>query len=175
PAASTAIASWPSAASPPNSPPPFACPGTAARPSPPGRPGRVASTRSAAPPSANSAVVGPPTISSRASHGPMGRTTNRGGETMLQDSRAFSGIGVDDLEAARRFYGETLEQRVEVLDEQNGLMTLHLAGDRPTLIYQSPGVTPASYTVLNFPVDDVDAAVAWLAGRGVEFEFYDGM
>jgi catechol 2,3-dioxygenase-like lactoylglutathione lyase family enzyme len=94
---------------------------------------------------------------------------------MLSDSKAFSGIGVDDLEAARRFYGETLGQRVEVLDEGNGLMTMHLAGDRPTLIYQSPGMTPASYTVLNFPVEDVDAAVEWLSGRGVEFEFYDGM
>jgi catechol 2,3-dioxygenase-like lactoylglutathione lyase family enzyme len=94
---------------------------------------------------------------------------------MLQDSKAFSGFAVDDLEAARRFYGETLEQRVEVLDERNGLMTLHLTGERPTLIYRSPGFTPASYTILNFPVDDVDAAVEWLAGRGVEFERYDGM
>jgi catechol 2,3-dioxygenase-like lactoylglutathione lyase family enzyme len=97
------------------------------------------------------------------------------GGTMLSDSKAFSGIGVDDLEAARQFYGETLGQRVEALDENNGLMTMHLAGDRPTLIYQSPGVTPASYTVLNFPVDDVDAAVEWLSGRGVTFERYDGM
>jgi catechol 2,3-dioxygenase-like lactoylglutathione lyase family enzyme len=94
---------------------------------------------------------------------------------MLEDSKAFSGIGVDDLDAARRFYGETLGQRVEVLDEQNGLIMLHLAGDRPTLIYQSPGMTPPSYTILNFPVADVDTAVAWLAGRGVKFEFYDGM
>jgi catechol 2,3-dioxygenase-like lactoylglutathione lyase family enzyme len=94
---------------------------------------------------------------------------------MLKDSKAFSGFAVDDLEAARQFYGETLEQRVEVLDEGNGLMTLHLAAERPTLIYRSPGFTPASYTILNFPVEDVDAAVEWLAGRGVEFEFYDGM
>jgi catechol 2,3-dioxygenase-like lactoylglutathione lyase family enzyme len=94
---------------------------------------------------------------------------------MLGDSKAFSGIGVDDLEAARRFYGETLGQRVEVLDEDNGLMTLHLPGDRGTLIYQSPGMTPASYTVLNFPVDDVDAAVEWLSDRGVTFERYEGM
>jgi catechol 2,3-dioxygenase-like lactoylglutathione lyase family enzyme len=94
---------------------------------------------------------------------------------MLEDSKAFSGFAVDDLEAARRFYGETLGQRVEVLDERNGLMTLHLAGERPTLIYRSPGFTPASYTILNFPVDDVDATVEWLAGRGVEFERYDGM
>jgi catechol 2,3-dioxygenase-like lactoylglutathione lyase family enzyme len=94
---------------------------------------------------------------------------------MLQNSKAFSGIGVDDLDAARAFYGEKLGQRVEVLDEGNGLMTLHLPGDRPTLIYKSPGMTPASYTVLNFPVDDVDAVVDWLTGRGVSFEFYDGM
>jgi catechol 2,3-dioxygenase-like lactoylglutathione lyase family enzyme len=94
---------------------------------------------------------------------------------MLGDSKAFSGFAVDDLEAARRFYGETLEQQVEVLDETNGLMTLHLAGDRPTLIYRSPDFTPAGYTILNFPVDDVDAAVEWLSGRGVTFERYEGM
>jgi catechol 2,3-dioxygenase-like lactoylglutathione lyase family enzyme len=94
---------------------------------------------------------------------------------MLENSKAFSGIGVDDLEAARRFYGEALGQRLELLDEENGLMTMHLAGERPTLIYRSPGMTPASYTVLNFPVDDVDAAVAWLSGRGVSFERYEGM
>ena len=94
---------------------------------------------------------------------------------MLSDSKAFSGIGVDDLDAARRFYGETLEQRVEVYDEGNGLLGLHLAGGRSMLIYRSPGMTPASYTVLNFPVDDVDAAVEWLSGRGVTFERYDEM
>ncbi len=93
---------------------------------------------------------------------------------MLENSKAFSGFAVDDIEAARRFYAETLEQRVEVLDEENGLMTLHLAGERPTLIYDSPGFTPASYTILNFPVDDVDAAVEYLSGRGVTFERYEG-
>jgi catechol 2,3-dioxygenase-like lactoylglutathione lyase family enzyme len=94
---------------------------------------------------------------------------------MLENSKAFSGIGVDDLEAARRFYGETLGQKLELLDEENGLMTMHLAGERPTLIYRSPRMTAASYTVLNFPVGDVDAAVEWLAGRGVSFERYEGM
>ncbi len=94
---------------------------------------------------------------------------------MLADSRAFSGFAVDDLAKAREFYAETLEQKVEVLDEDNGLMTLHLAGDRPTLIYRSEGFTPASYTMLNFPVTDIDAAVDWLAGRGIEFERYAGM
>jgi catechol 2,3-dioxygenase-like lactoylglutathione lyase family enzyme len=94
---------------------------------------------------------------------------------MLADSKAFSGFAVDDLAKAREFYAETLEQRVELLDEDNGLMTLHLAGDRPTLVYRSEGFTPASYTMLNFPVPDIDAAVDWLAGRGVEFERYEGM
>ncbi len=97
---------------------------------------------------------------------------------MLKESKAYSGIGVTDLEAARRFYGETLEQEVELLDERNGLLTMHLTGedgDRPTLIYASPTATAASYTVLNFPVADVEAAVDWLAARGVEFERYEGM
>jgi catechol 2,3-dioxygenase-like lactoylglutathione lyase family enzyme len=94
---------------------------------------------------------------------------------MLADSKAYSGFAVDDLERAREFYAETLEQRIEVLDEENGLMTLHLAGDRPTLIYRSEGFTPASYTILNFPVADIDAAVEWLGGRGVELERYEGM
>jgi len=92
---------------------------------------------------------------------------------MLSDSKAFSGFAVDDLEAARRFYGETLEQQVEVNDDEE--LTLHLVGDRPTEIYLSPNVTPPSYTILNFPVEDVDAAVEWLSGRGVQIEHYEGM
>jgi hypothetical protein len=97
---------------------------------------------------------------------------------MLNESKAYSGIGVTDLEAARRFYGETLEQEIEVLDERNGLLTMRLKGedgDRPTLIYVSPTATAASYTVLNFPVADVGATVEWLGERGVEFERYEGM
>jgi catechol 2,3-dioxygenase-like lactoylglutathione lyase family enzyme len=93
---------------------------------------------------------------------------------MLENSKAYSGIGVDDLDAAQRFYGETLEQRVEVIEPEAGLLMMHLAGERPTLVYRSPGMTPASYTVLNFPVDDVEAAVDHLAARGVEFERYEG-
>ena len=84
---------------------------------------------------------------------------------MLADSKAFSGFAVDDLDAAQRFYGETLGLNVEVTDEEHGLLTLHLAGDRDVLVYLSPGMTPPSYTVLNFPVDD-------LTGRGVSFEKY---
>ena len=94
---------------------------------------------------------------------------------MLADSRAFSGIGVDDFEKAKDFYGETLGLRFTVLDEENGLMTLHLAGDRDTLLYESPRFSPAGYTVLNFEVDDIDAAVDELSSRGVNFEQYDEM
>ncbi len=91
---------------------------------------------------------------------------------MLGDTRAFSGFAADDLEAARAFYGDTLGVRVT---EENGLLTLHLdGGARPTLIYPKPDFEPATYTILNFPVGDIDAAVAELAGRGVAFERYDG-
>ncbi len=94
---------------------------------------------------------------------------------MLTDSKAFSGFAVDDLDAAKRFYGETLGLDVEVLDEENGLLTMHLAGagDRDTLVYLSPEMTPPSYTILNFPVDDIDQAVDDLSARGVSFEQYN--
>ena len=93
---------------------------------------------------------------------------------MFTDTKAFSGFAVDDLARARAFYGETLGLRTEVLDEKNGLMVLHLAGDRDTLVYQKPDFTPATYTILNFPVDDVEKAVDGLAARGVRFERYPG-
>jgi len=91
---------------------------------------------------------------------------------MLANSKAFNGFAVDDLDKARQFYGETLGLKVEVLDEENGLLTLHLPGERDTLIYISPGMTPPSYTILNFPVDDIDQAVDDLAARGVSLEQY---
>jgi catechol 2,3-dioxygenase-like lactoylglutathione lyase family enzyme len=90
---------------------------------------------------------------------------------MFTDTRAFSGFAVDDVDAARRFYGDTLGIRTS---EEHGLLTLHIAGDRPTLVYPKPDHTPATFTVLNFPVDDVDAAVDELTARGVRFERYDG-
>jgi catechol 2,3-dioxygenase-like lactoylglutathione lyase family enzyme len=77
---------------------------------------------------------------------------------MLANSKAFSGFAVDDLDKARAFYGDTLGLKVEPMGGAP-LMTLHLAGDRPTLIYAKPNHTPADYTILNFPVDDIDAAV----------------
>src|SRR5215468_2622807 len=93
---------------------------------------------------------------------------------MLGDATAFSGFAVDDIEAARAFYTDTLGIETEVLDEENGLLTLHLAGGRDTLVYHKPDFRPATYTILNFQVANVDEAVEALAARGVEFERYDG-
>ena len=89
---------------------------------------------------------------------------------MLRDSKAFSGFSVDDIAAAKRFYGETLGLRLE---ERNGMLELHLAGDQDTLVYPKADHVPATYTVLNFPVPDIEAAVDGLVERGVEFEHYD--
>jgi catechol 2,3-dioxygenase-like lactoylglutathione lyase family enzyme len=94
---------------------------------------------------------------------------------MLAQSKAFSGMAVPDIEAAKRFYGETLGVEIEVLDEANGLLSLKHAGERETLLYQKPDHTPANNTVLNFPVDDIDAAIDELTARGVEFERYDDL
>ena len=93
---------------------------------------------------------------------------------MFANTKAFSGFAVDDLDRAREFYGETLGLRTSVLDEENGLMVLHLAGDKDTFVYRKPDFEPATYTILNFQVDDVDKAVDDLSARGVRFERYDG-
>jgi predicted enzyme related to lactoylglutathione lyase len=90
---------------------------------------------------------------------------------MLKHSKAYSGFAVDDIESARVFYAETLGLTTS---EEYGLLWLHLAGDRDTLVYSSPDHTPATYTILNFPVDDIDQAVDELSARGVRFERYDG-
>jgi predicted enzyme related to lactoylglutathione lyase len=94
---------------------------------------------------------------------------------MLANSKAFSGFAVDDLQKAQHFYGETLGLNIEQLDEENGLLSLHHPDDRDTLVYLSPGMTPPSYTILNFQVEDIDQAVDDLAARGVSFEHYDEM
>jgi catechol 2,3-dioxygenase-like lactoylglutathione lyase family enzyme len=93
---------------------------------------------------------------------------------MLADSQAFSGFAVPDIEAARQFYGDTLGLRVEVNQEMGGMLTLHLGGGANVLVYPKPDHTPATYTVLNFPVEDVDRTVEELAAKGVQFERYDG-
>src|SRR5829696_3430933 len=90
---------------------------------------------------------------------------------MFTDTKAFSGFAVDDVDTARAFYEGTLGLKVS---EEHGLLTLHIAGDRPTLVYPRPNHVPAEYTILNFPVDDVEAAVDELRARGVEFERYEG-
>jgi catechol 2,3-dioxygenase-like lactoylglutathione lyase family enzyme len=90
---------------------------------------------------------------------------------MFANTKAFSGFAVNDLQKAQEFYGETLGLKTS---EEYGLLTLHLAGDRDTLVYVKPDFTPATYTILNFPVDDIDKAVDELAARGVRFERYDG-
>ena len=91
---------------------------------------------------------------------------------MLADSKAFSGFSVSDPEAARQFYGETLGLPID--DRDGGMFTLKLAGDRDTLVYPSPNHQPGSYTVLNFPVEDIESAVDELSARGVTFETYAG-
>ena len=92
---------------------------------------------------------------------------------MFKDTQAFSGFAVDDLDAAREFYGAVLG--LDVATEEMGLLTLQLAGgERPTIVYPKPDFEPATYTILNFPVDDIDAAVDALIERGVAFEIYEG-
>jgi catechol 2,3-dioxygenase-like lactoylglutathione lyase family enzyme len=83
---------------------------------------------------------------------------------MFENTKAFSGFAVNDLERARQFYGDTLGIRTS---QEHGLMTLHLAGGRDTLVYPKRDHTPATYTILNFPVDDIDKAVDELTARGV--------
>jgi predicted enzyme related to lactoylglutathione lyase len=94
---------------------------------------------------------------------------------MFTYKRAYSGFAVDDVQRARDFYGETLGVDTEVVDEENGLLVLHLAGGRDTFVYRKPDFEPATYTILNFEVDDVDQAVDELAARGVQLERYEGI
>ena len=90
---------------------------------------------------------------------------------MLANNRAYSGLAVDDVEKAREFYGETLGLKTSQEGEN---LWLHLVGDRDTLVYPAEDPTPASFTILNFEVDDIDEAVDALSARGVSFERYDG-
>ena len=89
---------------------------------------------------------------------------------MLKDSKAFSGFSVKDIPKAKEFYGKTLGLEVS---ESNGLLTLRLAGGASVLIYPKPNHTPATFTILNFPVESVDKAVDELTKRGVRFEIYN--
>ncbi len=91
---------------------------------------------------------------------------------MLAHSKAFSGFSVDDIPRAKQFYGETLGLQIS---EEYGMLHLHLAGDRDILIYPKQGHTPATYTILNFPVDHINQAVDELTNQGVAFERYDNL
>ncbi|MDA0567437.1 VOC family protein [Streptomonospora sp. S1-112] len=95
---------------------------------------------------------------------------------MLGDSTAYSGFAVPDTAAAAAFYRDTLGLTVEPVPgmEEHGLLTLHLPGGAQVLVYPKPDFTPATYTVLNFAVPDIDEAVDALAARGVEFLRYPG-
>jgi catechol 2,3-dioxygenase-like lactoylglutathione lyase family enzyme len=90
---------------------------------------------------------------------------------MLKDSHAFSGFSSNDIPKAREFYGQTLGLEVT---EENGMLTLNLAGGGKVLIYPKDNHEPASFTVLNFPVKDIDGAFDGLTAAGVVFERYEG-
>jgi len=89
---------------------------------------------------------------------------------MLEDSKGFSGFAAPDIAKEKEFYTEKLGLKTS---EDHGLLTLHLAGGNDVLIYPKPNHVPATFTVLNFPVADVDRAVDDLKKRGVRFEQYD--
>lgn len=89
---------------------------------------------------------------------------------MIQTSKTFSSFSVDDLQRAKEFYTKTLG--LQIKDNPMGILELQLAGN-PVLIYPKPNHEPASFTVLNFPVDNIDKAVAELKSRGVQLENYD--
>jgi predicted enzyme related to lactoylglutathione lyase len=89
---------------------------------------------------------------------------------MFGKTKAFSGFAVDDIDAAKKFYGETLGLDVS---EEYGMLTLHIDRGGDIIIYPKEDHTPAAYTILNFPVAEVDQAVDQLSERGVTFERYD--
>ncbi|HYI94424.1 MAG TPA: VOC family protein [Bryobacteraceae bacterium] len=90
---------------------------------------------------------------------------------MLKESKAFSGFSVDDTRKAKEFYGQTLG--LKVTDSEENTVELHLGSGAKVLIYPKPNHKPATFTILNFPVDNVDKAVDELTERGVRFEIYD--
>jgi predicted enzyme related to lactoylglutathione lyase len=92
---------------------------------------------------------------------------------VFKDTQAFSSFSVSDLQPAREFYGNTLELEVSS-DEDMGFLQLLLAGGGRVMIYPKSDHAPATFTVLNFPVQDIDTAVDELAKRGIEFERYEG-
>ncbi|WP_114938137.1 VOC family protein [Mucilaginibacter endophyticus] len=92
---------------------------------------------------------------------------------MLEESKAFSGFSVDDPAKAKAFYAGVLGLNVTEVPEMEGLLNLNINGSTPILIYTKPNHTPATFTILNFPVLDVEKTVDELSARGVKFEIYD--
>jgi predicted enzyme related to lactoylglutathione lyase len=92
---------------------------------------------------------------------------------MLRNSKAFSSFAVRDLDAARKFYTQVLGVDVSDVPGMKGIMQLNLSGGVRVMVYPKPDHTPATFTVLNFPVDDVERAVDALVERGVRFEIYE--
>jgi catechol 2,3-dioxygenase-like lactoylglutathione lyase family enzyme len=95
----------------------------------------------------------------------------RRSEPMFKNTKAFSGFSVDDVQKAKEFYGRILGLEVS---EAHGLLNLHIAGGSKVLIYPKANHTPATFTILNFPVDNIEQAVDELTNRGVRFEIYEG-
>jgi predicted enzyme related to lactoylglutathione lyase len=89
---------------------------------------------------------------------------------MFKEVKAFSGFSVNDIQKAKEFYSQTLGLEVS---EMNGLLNLHIAGGSNILIYPKPNHTSATFTILNFPVDNIEQAVDELTKRGVRFEIYN--
>jgi len=93
---------------------------------------------------------------------------------MFKDTKAFSGFSVDDIEKAAKFYGETLGLEITRKEMGVTLLGIKIAGNHNNImVYPKPNHEPATYTILNFPVDDVEKAVDELTAKGVQFEHYD--
>ena len=90
---------------------------------------------------------------------------------MLDKAKAFPSFSTNDVAKAKKFYQDTLG--LEVSDDEMGALQLHLAGGTNVFVYPKPNHAPATFTVLNFPVPSVDAAVDYLTARGIRFEIYD--
>ena len=91
---------------------------------------------------------------------------------MFRNTKAFNGFAVDDIPAAKHFYGDILDLNVT---ESYGILTLHIAGDRETIVYPKQDHVPATYTILNFPVENIDDAVQQLTDVGITLERFDGV
>ena len=90
---------------------------------------------------------------------------------MFKNTKAFSGFSVDDLAQAKDFYVGVLG--LDVTEEAMGILRLNIAGSSGVIVYSKPNHEPATFTILNFPVDDIEKAVDELTAKGVAFEHYD--